>query len=86
MKTLFADLDFNTQLKQVELIRRLSPAEKISLARTLTETMRGLILIEIRQRFPQADASEIRRRFIARVLAREDIIRAYGFDPKAEGY
>jgi hypothetical protein len=86
MKTLSVDLSFEAQRKQVELIRRLSPAEKISLACALTETMRGLILIDIRQRFPQADASEIRRRFIARVLVREDVIRAYGFDPKAEGY
>jgi hypothetical protein len=48
--------------------------------------MRDLILADLQHRFPQAGDTEIRRRFIARVLAREDVIRAYGFDPKAEGY
>jgi hypothetical protein len=67
-------------------MRRLSPEQKLSLAFALTDTMRQLVLSDLRHRFPQADANEIRRRFIARVLPREDVIRAYGFDPKAEGF
>ena len=48
--------------------------------------MRQLVLSDIRRRLPDAGEEEIRRRFIARVLPREDVIRAYGFDPKLEGY
>jgi hypothetical protein len=48
--------------------------------------MRDLILADLRHRFPEAGDIEIRRRFISRVLGRDDVIRAYGFDPKAEGY
>lgn len=42
--------------------------------------------MNLRHRFPHADDTEIKRCFIARVLPREDVIRAYGFDPQAEGY
>lgn len=86
MKPLSPDTTPDAQRKQIELMRQLSPAQKISLAFALTETMRDLIRADLRHRFPHADETELRRRFIARVLPREDVIKAYGFDPKAEGY
>ena len=86
MKPLSPDTTPEAQRKQFELMRRLSPAQKLSLAFALTDTMRDLIRADLRHRFPHADETELRQRFIARVLPREDVIRAYGFDPKAEGY
>lgn len=86
MKPLSPDTTPEAQRKQFELMRRLSPEQKLSLAFSLTETMRQLVLADLHHRYPQADSEEIRRRFIARVLPREDVIRAYGFDPKAEGF
>ena len=86
MNPLSTDTTFEAQRKQIELMRRLSAADKLSLAFALTETMRNIVLADLHHRFPKADDVEIKRRFIARVLAREDVIRAYGFDPKAEGY
>lgn len=71
---------------QFELMRRLSPSQKLSLAFALTDTMRSLIMADLHHRFPQAEETEIRRRFIARVLPPEDVIRVYGFDPRSEGY
>jgi multidrug efflux pump subunit AcrB len=41
---------------------------------------------ELKSDFPLASDEELRRRFIARVLPREDVITAYKFDPLAEGY
>ena len=86
MKPLSPDTTPDAQRKQFELMRRLSPAQKLSLAFALTDTMRDLIRADLHRRFPNADETELRRRFIARVLPREDVIRAYGFDPRAEGY
>jgi hypothetical protein len=86
MKPLSPDTTPEAQRKQIELMRKLSPEQKLSLAFSLTETMRQLVLADLHHRYPQADSEEIRRRFIARVLPREDVIRAYGFDPKAEGF
>lgn len=86
MKPLSPDTTPEAQRMQYELMRRLSPEQKLSLALALTETMRQLVLADVHHRFPEAGPEEIRRRFISRVLAREDVIRAYGFDPKAEGF
>jgi len=86
MKPLSPDTTPDAQREQIELMRRLSPTQKLSLAFALTDTMRDLIRADLRHRFPHADEAEIRRRFIARVLPRGDVIRAYGFDPRREGY
>ena len=86
MKPLSPDTTPEAQAKQYELMRRLSPEQRLRMAFALTDAMRQLVLADLHHRFPQADEDEIRRRFIARVLPREDVIRAYGFDPKAEGF
>lgn len=86
MKPLSSDTTPEAQAKQYELMRRLSPEQRLSMAFALTDAMRQLVMADLKHRFPKADEDEIRRRFIARVLPREDVIRAYGFDPKAEGF
>lgn len=86
MQPLSPDTTADAQRKQYELMRRLTPEQKLTMAFALTETMRQFVLSDLHYRFPQADKEEIRRRFIARVLPRDDVIRAYGFDPKAEGF
>jgi hypothetical protein len=86
MKPLSPDTSPEAQRTQFELLRRLSPSQKLALAFELTDALRDLILADLHHRFPQAEDAEIKRRFIARVLPREDVIRAYGFDPQAEGY
>jgi hypothetical protein len=86
MKPLSGDTTPQVQQKHYELMRRLSPEKKLSLAFALTDATRQLVLADLKHRFPGADEKEIRRRFIARVLSRQDVIRAYGFDPKAEGF
>lgn len=86
MKPLSPDTTPDAQQKHYELMRQLSPERKLSLAFALTDATRNLILADLRHRFPQADDNEIRRRFIARVLPCDDVIRAYGFDPRAEGF
>jgi hypothetical protein len=86
MKPLSPDTSPEAQAKHYELMRRLSPEQRLALAFALTDATRQLIWADLHHRFPEADEDEIRRRFIARVLPREDVIRAYGFDPKAEGF
>ena len=86
MKPLSRDTTVDDQRKHYELMRRLSPTQRLALAFELTNAARNLILADLQHRFPRADDEEIRRRFIARVLPREDVIRAYGFDPRSEGF
>lgn len=86
MKPLSADTTTQVQRKHYEMMRRLTPEQKLSMAFALTDATREMVLADLKQRYPQASEEEIRRRFIARVLSRQDVIRAYGFDPKAEGF
>ena len=86
MKPLSPDTIPHVQRIHYELMRQLSPDRRLAMAFALTNATRNLVLADIRHRFPYADEDEIRQRFIARVLPREDVIRAYGFDPKAEGF
>ena len=86
MKPLSPDTTPDAQRKHFELMAQLSPEQRLSLAFALTDATRQLILADLRHRFPDATDDEIRRRFIARVLPREDVIRAYGFDPEVERF
>jgi hypothetical protein len=86
MKPLSRDTTTIAQRKHFELMRRLTPTQRLTMACSLTEAGRKLIFADLRHRFPKADETEIRRRFIARVLSREDVIRAYGFDPRSESF
>ena len=86
MKPLSPDTTVEAQRKHYELMRRLSPEQRLSMAFALTDATRQLVLADLKHRYPDADSEELRRRFIARVLSRQDVIRVYGFDPKAEGY
>lgn len=86
MKPLSPDTSAEAQRMHFELMRKLPAWKRLRLALELTEAMRELVLTDIRDRFVGASDEEIRRRFIARVLPREEVIRAYGFDPKQEGY
>ena len=86
MKSLSPDTTPQIQRKHYELMRKLSPEHRLSMAFALTDAIRQMLLADLKYRFPLANETEIRRRFIARVLSRKDVIRAYGFDPKAEGF
>ncbi|MEP6742115.1 MAG: hypothetical protein ABJB61_06405 [bacterium] len=86
MKPLSTDTTSEAQLKHFELMRQLPGWKRLTLAFDLTQTLRQLVLADIRRRYPGASEEDVRKRFIARVLPREDVIRAYGFDPRLEGY
>ena len=68
------------------MMRSVPAWKRLALAFELTHATRQLILANLGDRFPEASEAEIRRRFIARVLPRDDVIRAFGFDPVKEGY
>ena len=81
MKALSPDTAPEAQTKMYEMMRSMPAWERLRLACELTQTARKLMMADLRRRFPRADAEELRRRFIARVLSREDVMRVYGFDP-----
>jgi hypothetical protein len=68
------------------LLRRAPVWKRLALTCELIQTARLLALSDLRRRFPQANEEELRRRLIARLLPREDVVRAYGFEPARGEY
>jgi hypothetical protein len=86
MTALSLDTTSEAQQMMFELLRRTPAWKKIALTCELIQAIRELMITGLRNRFPDASEEEIRRRFIASVLTREQVIGAYGFDPVEEGY
>lgn len=80
--------DTSPEAQQVlfELTRRTPVWKRLRLTCELVQATRALMLADLRRRFPDAGEEELRHRFIARVLPREQVIKAFGFDPAEEGY
>lgn len=69
-----------------DLLHDATPSRKLALTLDLIQTTRLMVFAGLRSRFPEATQLELRRRFISKLLPREDVIKAYGFDPHSEGY
>ena len=86
MKPLSMDTTPEAQQIQFELLRHVPVWKRLALTCELIQTTRKLMLVDLRRRFPQASEEELRRRLIARLLTRDEVIRAYGFDPAKENF
>lgn len=69
-----------------ELMRKVPVWKRLALTCELIQSTRMLMLADLRRRFPQAGEEELKRRLISRLLTRDEVIAAYGFDPVKEGY
>ncbi|HMF55281.1 MAG TPA: hypothetical protein VK619_02885 [Pyrinomonadaceae bacterium] len=80
MRPLSPDTTPEAQAMQFELMRRIPVWKRLALTCELIQTTRALMLTDLSRRYPQASEEELRRRFIARILTRDEVVRAYGFD------
>jgi hypothetical protein len=86
MKPLSPDTTPEAQQALFELARAAPVWKRLRLTCELVQMTRLLMLADLRRRFPNAGEEELRRRLIARVLTREEVVRAFGFDPVEEGF
>jgi hypothetical protein len=82
MKPFSPDTTAEAQQVQFELLRRMPAWKRFALTCELIQAARKLVLVDLRRRFPQAGEEELRRRLIARLLTRDEVISAFGFDPE----
>lgn len=85
MKHLSLDTSPESQRVLFELLQAAPPAKKLELTFGLIQGLRELIVADLCCRFPEATEEELRKRLISRLLSREDVIRAYGFNPDLLG-
>jgi hypothetical protein len=70
----------------VEMLRRTPTWKRAEQLAGLIHARNVLILADLRRRYPNADADELRKRLAARLLPREHVLRLFGWDPEKEGY
>jgi hypothetical protein len=86
MKTLSPDTTPEAEEVLLELLRQAPVWKRLQMVDQIHETLRLLVLADLRRWHPNADDDEMKRRLAARFLSREEVVAAYGWDPKAEGY
>jgi hypothetical protein len=86
MKPLAEDTSIEVERIQMEILRRMTPGQKMDRVRDLTMTAAEMQYAAIKRQRPDASDEEIRLRVISRWLPRELMIRAYNWDPAEHGY
>ena len=86
MKPVPLDTSPEAQRALFELLGNATVGKKLELTFGLIHALRELVIADVRRRFPDAPEDELRKRVIARLLPRDDVIQAYGFDPELAGY
>ena len=85
MKSLSRDTSPEIQKIFFEMLRDVPASKKLSLTFDLIQTTRLFVFSGLRSRFPEASETELRRRLVSKLLHRDDVIKAYGFDPDSAG-
>ena len=80
------DTDPEAERVLIEMLRRTPIWKRAEQLAGLIHARNVLVLADLRRRYPHADAEELRKRLAARLLPREDVIRAFDWDPEKEGY
>lgn len=70
----------------VEMTRRAPVWKRAAQLSNLIHAQRVLILADLRRRYPEAGAEELRKRMAARLLPLENVIDIFGWNPEEEGY
>jgi hypothetical protein len=86
MKPLSADTTPEAQQVLFDLLRRAPVWKRLLMVADLNQTLLLLATADLRRRYPLASDHEIRRRLAARLLTREEVIAAYGWDPAVEDF
>ncbi|NOZ50824.1 MAG: hypothetical protein GXP37_12385 [Chloroflexi bacterium] len=82
MTTFLSDTSPEAEAVLYEMLRQASPARKLEMVGELNTTVRQFALAGLRQRYPRADKTELRRRLADLLLGPELARRAYGSLPE----
>ena len=80
------DPDRKAERARMEAVRRMPIWKRAERWNALNQARRELILAVLRNRYPQADEQELRKRLAARTLPREIVIHMFDWDSEKEGY
>lgn len=80
------DTDPRIAALQLEAYRRMTPTQKLQIVCDLMQATRELAVLDVRRRHPEASEYEVKLRVASRWLTPEQMVAAFGWDPRVEGY
>ena len=78
--------DPNVERIQLELLRKMTPSEKLRKVNGMIAAMHYMALSDVRHRHPDADEQECMLRIASRRVPADLMLRAFGWDVKDKGY
>lgn len=78
---MYQDTDERSLARYNALLARMTPAQRLEMASSLSLSVRTLALAGLRKRHPGANEEELRRRLTVRLYGREAGIRLHGVIP-----
>ena len=85
-KRWFTDTDEEAERVLIELNRAMPDGKKWQIIISLIESSRQLAIARLKERYPEADEEELKKRYAALVLDLETVRAVYNWDPEVEGY
>ncbi len=86
MKIVLTDTVTDAEEVLVRLLRTAPIWKRLKMIEDLNESLRALASADLRRCYPAANEKELKKRLAARLLKREEVMAAYGWDPEIEGY
>jgi hypothetical protein len=72
--------------RMIEMMRRMTPADKVRAIRNMGMAMRRMAMAEVASRYPDATEREVILRVVSRVIPPDLMMKAYGWDTEKMGY
>jgi hypothetical protein len=87
MRTQSPDTPAEIERRLVEEYRRMSPGQRLMMAMEMNRAVQQMAAARIRAQYgPDLPERELRLRLAALWIDRDTMVRAFGWDPRAEGY
>jgi hypothetical protein len=87
MRTQSPDTPAEIEQRLVEEYRRMSPGKRLMMAMEMNRAVQQMAAARIRAQYgPDLPERELRLRLAALWIDRDTMVRAFGWDPRAEGY
>ena len=82
----FSDTHPDIEQKMIELIRTLTPAQKVARISDMGRFMKQAAFASTRMRYPEESDREIMLRVVSRSIPADLMLKAFGWDVKSKGY
>jgi hypothetical protein len=87
MRTQSPDTPAEIEQRLVEEYRRMSPGQRLMMAMEMNRAVQQMAAARIRTQYgPDLPERELRLRLAALWIDRDTMVRAFGWDPRVEGY